>query len=69
MVRRSFGTIVVGSLTELIFFHSVCLFRDHDECDLPDPVWDRRLEDMGYALEEVVQSLGEAESSLVRIDV
>jgi len=62
--RRSFGTVVVGSLTELIFFHSVCLYRDHDECDMPDPVWDRRLEEMGYALEEVVESLGEAETRI-----
>ena len=64
--RRSFGTVVVGSLTELIFFHSVCLYRDRDECDVPDPVWDRRLEEMGYALEEVVASLGEAETKIVQ---
>lgn len=63
--RRSFGTVVIGALTEAIYFYSVCLYRSKDDaCDEIDPVRDARLEEMGYALEEVVTSLGEAETRL-----
>jgi len=62
--RRSFGTVITAALIESIYFHSVCLHRNPDECDTPDPVWDDRLKEMGYALEEVVASLGEAETRL-----
>jgi len=62
--RRSFGTVIIGALTEAIYFYSVCLYRTFDECQVVDPVWDSRLEELGYALEEVVDSLGEAETRL-----
>lgn len=63
--RRSFGTVVIGALTEAIYFHSVCLYRPKDDvCELVDPVWDSRLTEMGDALEEVINSLGVAESKL-----
>lgn len=62
--RKSFGTVIIGALTEAIYFHSVCLYRTEDECDFVDPVWDARLKEMGDALDEVVVSLGEAETLL-----
>jgi len=65
--RRSFGRVIIGALAEAIYFHSVCLYRskDDDECEGVDPVRDARLEEMGYALEEIVESLGEAESRIL----
>mmetsp|Transcript_2236 Transcript_2236/g.5497 ORF Transcript_2236/g.5497 Transcript_2236/m.5497 type:complete len:576 (-) Transcript_2236:421-2148(-) len=62
--RRSFGTVIIGALTEAVYFYTVCLYRSKDECEVIDPVWDARLEEMGDALEEVVASLGEAETRL-----
>ncbi|KAL7531593.1 hypothetical protein ACHAXR_004126 [Thalassiosira sp. AJA248-18] len=62
--RRSFGTVIIGALTEAIYFYSVCLYRSSDECKVVDPVWDARLQEMGDALEEVVIGLGEAETKL-----
>lgn len=65
--RRSFGKVIIGALVEAIYFHSVCLYRskDDDECEGVDPVRDARLEEMGNALEEVVESLGEAEDRIL----
>lgn len=62
--RRSFGTVIIGALTEAVYFYTVCLYRSEDECDIIDPVWDARLEEMGDALDEVIASLGEAEKRL-----
>mmetsp|Transcript_26030 Transcript_26030/g.42285 ORF Transcript_26030/g.42285 Transcript_26030/m.42285 type:complete len:582 (-) Transcript_26030:416-2161(-) len=64
--RRSFGTVIIGALTEAIYFYSVCLYgtKDDGQCGVADPVWDTRLAEMGDALEEVVTSLGEAETRL-----
>jgi len=65
--RRSFGTVIIGALTEAIYFYSVCLIKSRNDvgCDVVDPVWDQRLREMGDALEEVVASLGDAEDKLV----
>lgn len=62
--RKSFGTVIIGAMTESVYLYSVCLNRKEDECEIIDPVWDARLEEMGDALNEVVNSLGEAESRL-----
>jgi|ERR1712194_206850 len=62
--RRSFGTVIIGALTEAVYLYSVCLYRNEDECGVIDPVWDARLEEMGDAIEEVITSLGEAETRL-----
>jgi len=62
--RKSFGTVIIGALTEVIYFYSVCLYRSKDECEVDDPVWEARLKEMGDALEEIVESLGEAETRL-----
>jgi hypothetical protein len=62
--RKSFGTVIIGAMTEAIYLHSVCLYQLDSVCQNEDPVWIERLEKMGTAMEEVASSLVEAEKQL-----
>jgi len=62
--RSSFGRVILSAMIKLIYLHSVCLYQPSDLCQKDDVVWSTRLEEMGEALEEVAQSLSDAEGRI-----
>jgi hypothetical protein len=37
--RGSFGTVLIASMTQAIYLHSVCLYQPDTVCQFEDPVW------------------------------
>lgn len=61
--RRSFAAILLSGLSRAMAMHSACLPLTEELQRCEDPVWSNQLEQMGTALEEVAETIMEAERS------
>jgi hypothetical protein len=62
--RKGFVQLMISSMMQTFYLHSVCLYQDSGVCQNLDPVWLERLGEMASAMEESALSLSRSEERL-----
>jgi len=62
--RKGFVQLMISSMMQTFYLHSVCLYHDEGVCQNKDPVWLERFEEMSAAMEESALSLSRSEERL-----
>lgn len=62
--RKGFVQLMISSMMQTFYLHSVCLYHNEGVCQNQDPVWLERFEEMSAAMEESALSMSKSEERL-----